>query len=191
MIQVDLLRIFEKASRDFSSESNLSKRKGPKWKDRIRRMTPHLPNLLQNKSRALCHLWQSHLCVPHAEHRARRSGREDESVTEACGCGASRRRRTSSLRAVQALPAVQAVPLSTLEARYPLGRGVLQNGQACAHRCIVDVLQVSENSALEFRKPSPRSCWRLQWAIKACCRVNLVFSLRFVSTLYYIINLGY
>ena len=47
MIQVDLLRISEKASRDFSSESNLSKRKGPKWKERIRKMTPHLPNLLQ------------------------------------------------------------------------------------------------------------------------------------------------
>ena len=53
MIQVDLLRIFEKAPRDFSSESNLSKRKGPKWKDRIRRMTPHLPNLLQYSAPSL------------------------------------------------------------------------------------------------------------------------------------------
>ena len=39
---------------------------------------------------------------------------------------------------------------------------MLQNGQACAHRCIVDVLQVSENSALDFRKAYLRSCWRLQ-----------------------------
>ena len=60
------------------------------------------------------------------------------------------------------LPAIQGVPLSTLEARYPLGSGVLQNGQACANRCILDVLQVSENSAPDFRKASPRSCWRLQ-----------------------------
>ena len=50
---------FEKASRDFSSESNRGKRKGPKWKERIRRMTPHLPNLLHERGpfcRPLPHL---------------------------------------------------------------------------------------------------------------------------------------
>ena len=63
-----------------------------------------------------------------------------------------------------------------------LPRG-LQNGQACAHRCIVDVLNVSENSALELRKALPRLCCRLQRAFKACCRVNFVFSVRFFENM--------
>ena len=40
--------------------------------------------------------------------------------------------------------------------------GCVAEWAGLTHRCIVDVLQVLENSALEFREASSRSCSRLQ-----------------------------